>query len=152
MDNRIILFILALFICSCSAERRASNKIERARRLIDKARVLDPLSVSADTVYSKVMVTVPRVEVDTLFIDRGVPVIIEKDRIKISYIRDTVTNEVIIEGECKPDTIIKEVATVIQPTAITKQSFWKTLPGKIVIIISILAVALFVLGVISRVT
>lgn len=141
----IILMIVVLSCVSCSSTRKAARKLEKARKLTEQAAVLDPESVKADTIFKNVFVPVPEVRLDTQFIDRGVPVIVSKDRLIVKYKRDTITNEVFIEGECQADTIIKEVPVQVNKTAYIKESFWQTIPGKIAITFIALGVIIFIL-------
>lgn len=134
-----------LSMSGCSATQKAARKLERARRLTERAAILDPESVKADTVFKLIPIYVPSIKLDTVFVDKGIPVIIEKDKLLIKYLRDTLTNEVFIEGECKADTIIKEVPVVVNKTAYIKQSFWRTAPGVVIIILFIAAFILAVL-------
>lgn len=127
---------------ACSASKRASRKLEKARRLTERAAILDPESIKADTVYKLIEIPVPSVRTDTQFVDRGIPVVIEKDRLLIKYQRDTITNEVIIQGECRADTFIRKVPVYVNKTAYIKQSFWRTGVG-IFLIVAIISACLF---------
>lgn len=122
---------------ACSASKRASRKLEKARRLTERAAILDPESVKADTVYKIVEIPVPSVRTDTQFVDMGIPVVIEKDRLLIKYQRDTITNEVIIQGECRADTFIRKVPVYVNKTAYIKQSFWRTGMGIFLLVLTI---------------
>lgn len=105
---------LLLLMCSCNPTRQASRKLQRAERLIERAKQLDPSIVTTDTIIVKDTLIVEAVRVDSTFIDIGDTVTIENDRLVIRYKRDTITNRVFIEGECKADTIIREVRVPVE--------------------------------------
>jgi hypothetical protein len=72
----------------------------------------------SDTLWRTIEIPIPEVSKDTIFKSSvGDTVIIEKDRLKVVYVK-LPGDSVFIEGECRSDTIIKEVPTVIRRTIV----------------------------------
>lgn len=98
---------LFLALCCILAGCGPSYHLKRAKyhqaRAIAKGAV-----VTVDTVYKEIKVLVPSVKVDTVFHDVHDTVTIEKERIRIRYVK-LPGDSVYIEGECKADTVKVEV-------------------------------------------
>ncbi len=110
---RYLVFLL-IILSSC-ASNKANRKLKRANRLIAQAEQLGA-KVHADTVYKKIPVYIDSVRVDSIFTAKpGDTVYMEKDRLKIKYIR-LAGDSVYIEGKCDSVTVIKEV-----PISVTKE-------------------------------
>ena len=116
----IILFFL---MCSCSPTRKASRKLQRANKLIERAKILDPSVSMVRTVKVLDTLYIEAIRVDTSFIDIGDTIRVENERLRYVYKRDTITNEVFIDVECKADTVIRELR-IPSETLIIKQSFY----------------------------
>lgn len=143
--------ILAFAMCSCSPEVRASKKLSRAEKLIKKAKFLDPTISMTDTIIKQVPVITERVVSDTIFHDVGDTIVLNKDRLKVIYKRDTITNEIYLSGECESDTIVTTIK-IPQETLIIKQSFWETIGIKKrwFIIVLVIVISLVVVGVLKK--
>lgn len=113
------ILILALTLLSCSA----SQHLKRSRHHYSRA-IAKGYNPSIDTVFVRDTLFVGQIQHDTTFIDRGDTVIIEKDRLKIKYYRDIVTDSIFIEGICEADTVIKEIPITVQETIYINQSFF----------------------------
>lgn len=109
---RIILFILlAMSLSSCGV----GHYLRKAERALKKAEQLGAV-ITPDTVYKEIPVMVPEVHTDTVFKSvEGDTVIIEKDRLKIKYVR-LPGEKVYIEGECEADTV-----RVTVPVTVTRE-------------------------------
>lgn len=110
----IAMLLLLAWITSCNPTRQASRKLQRAERLIEQAKILDPSIITTDSIKVIDTLLIEAVRHDTTFIDATDTVIIEKDRLKVKYFRDTLTNTVYLEGECKADTVIKEILVPVE--------------------------------------
>lgn len=105
------LILLGLFLFSCGP----AAKLRRAEKLIAKAEQ-QGATWRVDTIYTEVPVIINQVREDTIF--ESVPgdtVVIEKERLKIKYVK-LPGDSVFIEGECKADTVYKEFPTVVTKT------------------------------------
>lgn len=125
---RIITFLLALilfsFFFSCSPSKKAQRSLKRSKKLLAKARLLDPSISLTDTVFKDVPVYVPEVRTDTLIqFEKGDTITIEKDRVRTKVVV-LPGDSIFIESECKADTIIQRVPYTVQETVYIKESFW----------------------------
>jgi hypothetical protein len=118
MSERIITFLifLGLLLCllSCSSAWHLRQAIKKGGR------------VKSDTVYQEVTTIVPAVTTDTIFKESYDTVTIEKERLKIKYVK-LPGDSVYIQGECEADTITQTVThyvtqTITAPSARLK--FW----------------------------
>jgi hypothetical protein len=111
----IALLVMIYLLSGCSPAR----KLKRAEKLIAKAEE-QGAKWHVDTVTVEVPVFVPSVRVDsTIVIKAGDTVTIEKERLKVRYIRlkgDTIK----IEAECAADTIYKKIPVTIVKTIKSK--------------------------------
>jgi hypothetical protein len=122
---RITLLLTIVLITSCSPQKKAKRQLERAERLISKAKVNDPTIVRIDTVEVPVMVPVPGSKIDTVVVrdTRTDTLVIENERIRVRYHYDTITRTEFLEGECLPDTI-KIKVRVPSERLIIRETFW----------------------------
>lgn len=103
--------IIILLLCSCSARWHVRQAEKHLRKAEFKG-----AQVKYDTVFVHDTIVTQHVTVDTVFKSSvGDTVLIEKEKLKIKYVR-LPGDSVFIEGECKPDTIIREI-----PVTITKE-------------------------------
>lgn len=116
------LLILSILLLSCTPIKEASIKLKRANRLIERAKQLDPTISIIDTIIVFKTAYIEAVRYDTIFYDIGDTVTIESEKIKLIYKRDTTSNEVFIDVECKADTIKIQVPC-LNETLIQRQSF-----------------------------
>lgn len=144
------IFIMLMLLQSCGVQhhlKRAHHHIEKA-----KAKGYVPLT---DTVFISQEVILKEVKTDTIFQDVGDTVTLVKERLKVEYYRDTVTNQVYLSGECKTDTVyvdvpvVKEVyvreKTLLESAGI--DTWWKqALLWLAVIVLVVLLLAKFVFG------
>jgi hypothetical protein len=108
---RTSIILLTLFLLSCGP----ASKLRRAERLISKAEEKGA-TWRVDTVYTQVPVIVSQVKKDTVFESLpGDTVVIEKERLKVKYVK-LPGDSVFIEGECKADTVYKEVPVTVTKT------------------------------------
>lgn len=123
--NRLLIAILATFLLlGCSTTKRANKHLRKAKKHILMAESLGA-TWQTDTVYKNIEVIVPKVKTDTIFRNRDVgdTVTITKDRLQIKYVK-LAGDSVFIEGECKSDTIYKEVPITVTRTIHTPEK-WK---------------------------
>lgn len=113
-----IFYPFLLFgLAGCCTERRAISKLK--------------LSPNTEYVVVKDTIIIGRAQIDTFVQMRDVPVVVEKERIKIEIKADTLytdTGRVIrtwVKGECLPDTVFrnKEILKYFSPEK-EKKGFW----------------------------
>jgi len=112
---RYLIILILLSGCSILKENKANRKAKRINRLVGE---LEQMGVNwqADTVYKNIPVFIPQVRVDSIFTTKqGDTVLIENERLKITYVR-LPGDSVYIEGKCDSLTVIKEV-----PVTVTKE-------------------------------
>lgn len=117
--RNLYIFVLACTLLGCSV----NHHLKQSKRHYSKA-LRKGYNPSIDTVFVYDTLVVTQIQHDTTFIDRGDTVIIEKDRLRIKYYRDIVTDSIFIEGICEADTIIKEIPITIQETIYIEQTFF----------------------------
>lgn len=111
--------LIILILCSCGA----NNKLRRAERLIKEAEA-SGLKWSIDTVYKEIPVVINSVRVDSIFVAQvGDTVVIEKDRLKLKYVR-LPGDSIFIEAECKADTVYKRVPVTVTKEIHAKTNWW----------------------------
>ena len=114
------LFLIVLVSCSPA---------KRLERLV----MHHPELMMVDTMIIRDTVEVPGVKADTaLHIDSLLqPVILEKERLKVTFLRQHDT--LFVEGECTPDTIILERKIPIETIRLVKTTFaeklFNNIPG-----------------------
>jgi hypothetical protein len=139
---RILSWILLVFLFTGCASNKANRKLKRANRLIAEAVALGA-EVTHDTVYKEIAVFIPQVRTDTIFKSSvGDTVVIQKERLKIKYVRLR-GDSVFIEGKCDSLTRIVEV-----PITVTKEI--KT-GLSVLVVVQWSILALIIGGVLARV-
>jgi len=107
---RYLVFLL-IVLSSC-ASNKANRKLKRANRLIAQAEQLGA-KVTSDTIFKTIPVFIESVKYDSIFTSRqGDTVYLEKERLKIKYVR-LPGDSVYIEGKCDSVTVIKEVPFIV---------------------------------------
>jgi hypothetical protein len=110
---RYLVFLL-IVLSSC-ASNKANRKLKRANRLIGEAEQLG-VKWKSDTIFKTIPVFIESVKYDSIFTSRqGDTVYLEKERLKIKYVR-LPGDSVYIEGKCDSLTKIVEV-----PISVTKE-------------------------------
>jgi|SRR6478609_3525048 len=109
MKNTISLLAFILLLSGCSANWH----LKQAKRH-ERAAMIKGAEIKVDTIIKEIPVFIDRIALDTLLIS-GISdtVVIQKDRLRIKYVRlpgDTVW----ISGECDSLTIIKEIPVRIE--------------------------------------
>lgn len=118
------ILVLILMLSGC----KAGYHLKRAKHHIQKAE-LKGATWTRDTVYKQIEVVREQVKHDTVFHTKvGDTVIVEKDRLKVVYVR-LPGDSVYIEGECKPDTVrikvpVEVTNTIKSPPAKVKWWMW----------------------------
>ena len=118
-----LIIIFLLFSCGSAYHlRRAAYHVRKAEE--------KGATWKRDTVYQKIEVVRPEIRTDTVFQTKvGDTVVIEKDRLKVVYVR-LPGDSVFIKGECKTDTVRIEVPTVVNneiKAAPPKVKWWQWL-------------------------
>jgi len=114
------LIAVVVVMASCSPQKRLANLVKR-----------NPELVTTDTVYQPIPVIRAEVVRDTVVEWSTDTVTIEKDRLRVDVIMDTVTKKIYIKGQCKADTVIIKVpvaVNTVQPVDVVKvrkPSFWQ---------------------------
>lgn len=107
---KVLIILAGLILASCGA----NYHLRRAEHHLKKAELKGAL-IGSDTVWKSVEIYVPEVTTDTVFRSlQGDTVRIEKDRLKIKYVK-LPGDSVYIEGKCETDTVKIEV-----PVTVTK--------------------------------
>lgn len=122
---RILTIIICLLIVqSCGPAAKATRKLRRAERLIIQAEALGA-TWKQDTVFRLVPVEVKSVKTDTVFSSHpGDTVVVEKERLRVKYVKMP-GDSVYIEGECKADTVYKQVPVVVNKSIKCPPDRWK---------------------------
>lgn len=109
----IAMLVLILFLASsCRSLKSAAGLLRHADKDVQAA-IAKGAVIKSDTVFQQVKIPVPQVKTDTIFQAKdGDTVVIEKDRLLIRYI-DRPGDTVEIHGECRTDTIYKEVPVTV---------------------------------------
>lgn len=116
--------VLTIFLASAIWSCGPTSHLKRAERLIAKAEKKGA-KWHSDTVWQSVDIYVPEVTTDTVFKSiQGDTVRIEKDRLKIKYVK-LPGDSVYIEGKCETDTIeVKTYHTVTKTIQATSWIRW----------------------------
>lgn len=147
MKKPLLFAITAIIILGCSSTQRANKHLRKAQKHIQKAELLGSKWV-VDTVYNEISIIRPEIRHDTILsLVGGDTVTIEKERLRIKILR-LPGDSIFVDGQCKADTIIKEVpVTVTRTIHAPPKNGWRTaalaFAGVIVLI-------LFVLGYLVR--
>ncbi len=123
MVKRILLLLtIVILLASCSASKRAQNKVSRAHTLLEQAKQLDP-SISVNRIDTvEVPVIVEKSTIDSVFTSiPGDTVVIENEKLKIKYVK-LPGDSVFIAGEVKTDTVYVKVP-VEKETFIKRESY-----------------------------
>ncbi len=116
-----IYLLLLWLLCSCGANYHLKRSEHHLKKAIAKGAI-----ISSDTIWKAVEIYVPEVTTDTLFRSvQGDTVRIEKDRLKIKYVK-LPGDSVYIEGKCETDTVKVEVPVTVTKTiqATTWLKWW----------------------------
>jgi hypothetical protein len=116
-----LLFWMILLGCiSC----QSNYHLKRARYHIAMAQAKGS-QFHSDTLFKTIEIPIPEIHKDTIFKSGvGDTVVIEKDKLKIVYVK-LKGDSVFIEGECKADTIYKEVITKVNQSICPPQKEFK---------------------------
>lgn len=111
------LIVFTILIMGCNANWHLKQSKKQYEKALKKGYL-----AQVDTVYQIDSVYLDRVVHDTLFHDTEVhdTLVIEKDRLRIKYF--TKNDTVYLEGECLPDTLIREIPITVQETVYIKQN------------------------------
>ena len=116
---KYLFLIIALLGCSANQHLKKSKK--HYQKAIAKGYV-----PKADTVYIKDTVISDRVVTDTVFSVHDSVIYIEKDRLRVKYLRTI--DSVYIEAECMEDTIYIETPVIVnEKVYIERYSNWLVL-------------------------
>lgn len=130
--------LLALILCSCSANYHLRRSDRHLKKAIDLGAV-----VKSDTVYKFIEIPVPAVSYDTVFqSEEKDTVYISKDRLKIKYV-NLPGDSVFIEGKCEADTIIQKVPITITKEIRPNKGFWYYFPW-LLFVLALGAIAYFI--------
>jgi len=115
-----IFFLIVFALSSCGANyhlRRAQHHIKKAE--------LKGATVTTDTVYKTIPVITERVTTDTLIekIPHNDTIFIEKDRIKMKLLIDTVKQTLYATAECKSDTVYVETPIAVNQNIESQKGF-----------------------------
>jgi hypothetical protein len=131
--------LIFLLLSSCSARwhlRQAEKHLKKAE--------LKGAQVKADTIFVKDTVVTQYVTHDTLFRSAvGDTILIEKEKLRIKYVRlagDTVH----IQGECLPDTIIREIPVTIHKEIKAPDRWYHSLPWLLLLVAIGIAIGIFI--------
>jgi hypothetical protein len=99
---RYKVLLLSIFILSSCSAKWHLKQAEKKGAI-----------TKTDTVFTDIPVFIEEVKRDSIFFSLpGDTVRIEKDRLRVTYVR-LPGDSVYIEGECQADTVYKEVATLV---------------------------------------
>lgn len=139
------IFLVAFWLLGCSANWHAKQSQKHMR----KAKMKDPDISFVDTVYVKTFVEIPKVKTDTVFHVDTDTIEVEKERLKIRYIRTT--DSVYLSGECDSIYIEKEVPVTVEETVYIERlpKWWRTWGKWVAIGVGVLVIAGFVLRIVK---
>lgn len=121
--KQLVTYILLVLLASCGVTDKANRKAKRAERLLNEAIALGA-KVGTDTVFKEIPVFIDSVRVDSIFTAGvGDTVYLEKDRLKIKYIR-LKADTFYIEGRCEADTVKITVPVEVKREIKTGAGFW----------------------------
>ncbi len=119
-----LLLLVCLFVC-CSPAKRLERLVSR-----------HPDLVSSDTIYASDTTILTAVRADTSFVFTSSPndtFYLDRDRLSVRVIRSTDT--LLINAECKADTIIKEIPVQVNSVQPVKQfSLFQKIAGGICVL------------------
>lgn len=115
---KLYSLVFLLIILSSCASNKANRKLKRANKLIAQAEQLG-VKWKSDTIFKTIPVFIESVKYDSIFTSlQGDTVYLEKDRLKIKYVR-LPGDSVFIEGRCEADTVKIEVPISVTKTVTT---------------------------------
>ena len=118
----IFLYImLGIMVCMMLFGCSQQYHLKRSKQHLEKA-IAKGYELQYDTTFINDTIRIESVKLDTFLRDVGDTIILKKDRLKVIYKRDTITNEVFISGECEADTIIKEIPVQVQKPIYIEQT------------------------------
>ena len=127
----VITIFLISALWSCSANWHLRQAIKKGA------------NQKVDTVRQTVKIPVPEVSIDTVIRSiAGDTVFIEKDRLKIKYVK-LPGDSVFIEGKCEADTIYQEVKVPVVTKISAPKGFWFWFPWILVVIVLIIIAGVF---------
>ena len=135
------VFIISLFLVSCSPQRRFDRLIKRNPWLLTK----DTIRIK-DTIRDTIRITVPEVKVDTVVEYETLydTIFLEKDQLKVKVWMDR-EKKVYIQGKCDTVYIVKPYEKIVErkiPVMYYEKTPWyKTLLNNLIgILLSLLVV------------
>jgi hypothetical protein len=128
------LFLILIFLVSCSPQNRLNRKVKRAENYAYKHGL-----VIKDTirVIDTVVIDNYRVDTSNTFTRHDSVVIFNNDKVYLKYFYDTLRQEIYHEIECKGDTIIREVLVPVDKIKVIEKD------SRFNIILIVLLAALF---------
>jgi len=128
------LFLILIFLVSCSPQNRLNRKVKRAENYAYKHGL-----VIKDTIRVIDTVVIDNYRIDTLntFTRHDSVVIFNNDKVYLKYFYDTLRQEIYHEVECKGDTIIREVLVPVDKIRVIEKD------NRFNIILIVLLAALF---------
>ena len=121
MKQFTAILITCICLTSCTAEKRAENRLRRAERKIEKLTLKFPQLLEKDTIRDTIAVRVPEVHTDTAFSIHVDSVVHTEDRLVIRYIR--VGDTIRLSGTCKDSIIYVPHEVITERVVVRKQSF-----------------------------
>lgn len=133
----VVMPLVMLALISCSPQKRAIRKIDKAKRLAPE------LFVSKVDTIRDTIITPLEAFTDTFVLLRYDTIKIDKERLKIQIIRENDT--IYVDANCKGDTVYLErqvVDSVIEKPRIEPdgKKFWDYLYGALYIVLGIVGV------------
>jgi len=107
--KRSIHILLILILASCTP-------LARAKRKINKAKVLAPELFQKDTIVIRDTVVVPRTVIDTVtsIVYHDSTVVIDNEKVFLRYFFDTTRQEIYHDVECKEQKVIHETIVEVE--------------------------------------
>lgn len=133
------LIILAALFASCGTFDKANRQLRKAERHLNRAIELGA-KVEKDTVWMLQEWIIPEAKTDTVLKITHDTVTIEKERLKIKFLVNKVTDSIFVEGRCLPDTVVKKIPVLVEKKIQTGYSTWDmTVLGIVVAVIVFIA-------------
>jgi hypothetical protein len=131
---KLFIFILLIFFCSCSAQRRFERLIKNHPEL---------LTTDSVTVHDTIRVIVPEVKVDTVVDIQKLldTVYLQQDQLKVKVWMDRY-NKVYIQGQCDTVYIDKVITRKIPVKYYEKTPLWKKVLNYLILFL-IIAVIIY---------
>ena len=129
----------------CAIDKQINYHNKQSARHYEKA-IKKGYKPKADTVYILDTLLIKETRIDTTFIEKeGDTILIEKERLKVKYVR--FADSVFIEAECEAETIIKKIPFTVQEKIYIKTTIydnigldtrWKIITFWIVLVIALI--------------